>query len=110
MEKEDIDKQILTMYGQMDWSLIPSHMWPGMKSYLENGIPPGSFLTSILTHDFYDAIFRADHMNQSSIVGWAQFLAWHLPMSCHGSPESVKWWMEKKGLRGLLTQADSEAA
>jgi len=109
MTKDEVDQLILSMYKDYDWSLIPSHMWPGLKEWIEFGIPQGSFLQSILNHDFYEAIFRADNMNQACIVGWAQFLCWHLPFDAHGSLENVKRWRDKGGLRGILSD-DVEAA
>jgi hypothetical protein len=109
MTKEDIDKFILKMYKDMEWGLIPTHMWPGVKEYLEFGTLQGDFLRSIIIHDFYNAIFRADHMNQACIVGWAQFLCWHMPMDCHGTVEKYNSWHLKGGLRGILSDKAAAA-
>jgi hypothetical protein len=93
--------QLRKEYGRWDWSLIPSHMWDGVKLWVENGIPGGSFQQSIMEHDFYSAIFRADIANKASIVGWAELLSWHLPSECHGSPERVAEWEKMGGLQGI---------
>jgi hypothetical protein len=102
MNDEEMDNFLEdNFYKHWDWNIIPDHMHDGVKRWVEYGIEGGSFLQSILEHKFYDAIMRADFQNQNAIVGWAQFLSWHLPMQCHGSREKCLEWRLKGGLRGI---------
>jgi hypothetical protein len=95
------DQLLKYLFDKADWDLIPHHMIQPTKDWVEHGWSPGGFLSAILEHDFYDAIFQADGENQTRIVQWAQFLAWFLPSACHGSPEVVRKWKAQGGLRGL---------
>lgn len=95
-----IDAHLLKTYSDLDWSLIPSYMWPGVKQYYEYGLAPGDFFYLILEHDFYQAIFHADHANKACIANWAQF-TFFLPFSCHGSVDIVKTWIRDGGARGI---------
>jgi hypothetical protein len=102
MTNDEFEKYILEEHARWDWSLIPSHMWNGVKTWVEHGVEGGSFLQSIMEHDFYNAIFRADNMNKACITGWAEFICWYLPSTCHGSVEDTAAWSKIGGLRGLL--------
>ena len=37
------------------WALIPQHMRGGIERYVMNGVPPGSFLTAVLSNDLKEA-------------------------------------------------------
>ena len=102
MTEQEIERYLLSEYARWDWSLIPSHMWGGVKNWVEYGISGGGFQRCIMEHDFYEAIGHADHMNKASIVGWAEFLSWYLPSGCHGSYVKCQEWAQSGGLRKIL--------
>lgn len=78
--------------------LIPAHMVDAVRRYVLRGIPPGSFLTALLSNDFMGAVGKADDENQRALIGWARFLYNYVPNGCHGSPEHVAAWIEKGGI------------
>lgn len=84
------------MKYDINYSLIPEHMRDGVKLYLEYGIRPGSFLTTVLENNLVKSIALADNVNQAHIVEWAKFLYNELPMESWGSKEKVNAWIEKK--------------
>lgn len=77
------------------YSFVPHHMRDGYKLWIEKGILPGSFGTSVLENDLAGAIGKADHINLrylASTVSWFYNFA---PSDCWGSQEKVALWMEK---------------
>jgi hypothetical protein len=72
---------------------LPAGLRGGMERYIEQGVPPGCFLTAVLTNDLCEACSRADDINRDllwEIVGWL----WNeAPASCWGSPERVSEWL-----------------
>lgn len=77
--------------------LIPSHMTDAIKLYVLHGIPPGSFLTAVLSNDLFEAVGRADDANQQALVGWVLFLYNYVPSGCKGSPEHYREWIARGG-------------
>jgi len=75
--------------------LIPGHMWDAVKLYYLHGIPPGSFLTAVLSNDLMGAFARADDVNAAAMQSWCRFLYNHTPSGSFGSPERVSAWLAK---------------
>lgn len=76
-----------------DYSSLPPHMQGGMRRYIEDRIPPGSFLTAVLSNDLVSAAAKADHINKTLLWEYAYFLWNEAPPECHGSPERVEAWL-----------------
>lgn len=89
---------------------IPRHMWQGVQLYVEQGIPPGSFLTAVLSNDLKGAFMRADEMNLAAMRKWVQFMYWDMPSDAQGSREKVEAWIAHGGLNGLQQKAQAEEA
>ena len=87
---------------------LPEHMVEGVVAYVMKGLPPGSFLESVLSNDFMEAAGRADHINQGRLRDYADFLYNDAPRSCWGSPEAYAEWIKQGGANGI--QAALEAA
>ena len=81
-----------------DWSLIPEHMIGGLRRYIENGIPPGHFLTAVLCNDLRGAVDRADDTNRRRLADYVIFLYNYVPSQCWGSPEKFEVWIAQHGL------------
>ena len=45
-------------------SLVPAHMVDGLVLYVEDGIPPGSFLLAVLENNLAGAAALADEINK----------------------------------------------
>lgn len=89
----------------IDYSLLPAHCRGAMRRYIENGIPPGSFLTAVLTNDLVGTFRTADEINHGAIEQYVKFLYWEAPSPCHGSPFLVDQWQRKGGLNGSRRRA-----
>jgi len=79
-----------------DYSLIPEHMMKSLRMYVEEGKRVGHFLTAVLSNDLWGAVGSADDTNQPLIPLYVMYINWECPAICHGSPEHVKAWYEKK--------------
>lgn len=83
--------------ANLTYDLLPTARLAGaMKRYIENGIPPGHFLTAILSNDLKEACARADDDHRYrlfDIVGWLYNEA---PASCWGSPEKFEAWLTSR--------------
>ena len=90
-----------------DWDLIPDHMRGAMRRYVENGLPPGSFLEAVLSNDLRGAVSRADHINKHQLPNYVQFLANAVPASCHGSSYAVNDWIKGGGLKWPFIDNDN---
>lgn len=78
----------LARNGTIDWTKVPvPRMADGIRRYVERGIPPGHFLTALLSNDLQEAVGRADEDNSTALAKWAVFLHCELPSGCHGSSE-----------------------
>ena len=89
----------------MNWeeglAMLPSHMQDGMRRYIENGIPGGSFMTAVLENNLVRAFGAGDMMNQANMKSWAEFLYNYAPSQCWGSPVKVEEWCRAGGLNGI---------
>lgn len=81
-----------------EWSLIPDYMRDGVELYVMHGIPPGSFMTAVLSNDLKEAFARADDQNTAAMRGWVQFLYNFTPSDCQGSPAKVASWIDRGGI------------
>lgn len=74
------------------WWKIPSHNHRSIKSYVENGVPLGSFLTAVVSNDLKGAFLNADLENgraMRDIVAWFYNEA---PSGCWGSKKKHRLW------------------
>ena len=83
-----------------NWNRLPEHCRDGLARYIEHGIPPGSFLTALLSNDLSETFGRADETNQNAIRDYVVFLHCDAPAPCWGSPTKVALWIERGGLVG----------
>ena len=84
--------------GKADWSLIPERMRGGLRRYIENGIPPGGFLSAVLCNDLRGAVERGDDENQMILHQYIRFLYNYAPAQCWGSEAKFKAWVEAGGM------------
>ncbi len=67
-----------------------------LDRYVEHGIPPGGFLEAVLCNNLMEAMGRADIENHDTIFEICQYVYNEMPGNCHGSPEIVAAWYERK--------------
>lgn len=72
--------------------LLPSHLSSLLK-YVEQRIPPGSFLMAVLCNNLAEACGRADLQNRRRLFEYVQYLYNDAPSACWGSKEKVDAWL-----------------
>jgi len=75
---------------------IPPYMRESLIAYVEEHRPIGSFLQAVLENNLYQTFGRADSDNVKNIPAYVNFLYWHVPSICWGSPAKVKAWLESR--------------
>lgn len=78
---------------------IPEQMRPGLLHWIEDGTPPGHFLSAVLRNDLYQAFTRADDDNVFRIQSYIKFLYNHAPGNCWGSVAHFEDWKKYHGLK-----------
>ncbi len=81
-----------TISPNANWTAIPAHMHGGISRWVEQGTPPGHFLTAVLKNDLRAAVEHGDEANAAALSAWVRFLFNYCPAGCWGSPERVEHW------------------
>lgn len=85
------------MPPKIDYDTCPSlNIVGGFKRWVEEGIYPGSFTTSVLENNLHQAYARADYTNKPILGSIIKWVYWNLPANCWGSKEKMKEWKQKK--------------
>ena len=84
---------------------LPPHMVDGMVRYIVQGVPPGSFMSAVLSGDLFGALRRADDVNRNSLPEYGTFLSNYAPCGCFGSEDRFDEWVQAGGLRGFNREA-----
>jgi len=87
-------------------SPIPGNMHGGILRWVENGIPPGHFLTAVLCNDLREACTRADDQNIHLIPEYVSWLYNHAPGQCWGSPERFDAWQKLKAAQRAYAEPE----
>lgn len=72
---------------------IPDHTKISIENYLLYGLPPGGFLTSVLTNNLYGAVASADYQNKDRIVDIVKWLTFAAPGGSYGNYEILNDWV-----------------
>ena len=85
----DLDILKMSEYG------IPDRMQGALIRYFDKRIPPGGFLTAVLSNDLVEAINRADDENVHCLKAYVMWLYNRGPAKGYGwgSPEAVADWL-----------------
>jgi hypothetical protein len=67
----------------------------GIKRYVNDHTPTGSFLHAVLTNNLKEAFSRADDENLNNMFAIVHYCYDHLPSICWGSEEKVAAWIEE---------------
>lgn len=87
------------MTTKFDWdymSGLPDMSQEALKNYFLYALPPGGFLTSLLSGDSWtDVIARADHWNKPLLGKYLEWLVEYAPAGSWGAPDVVANWLAK---------------
>lgn len=88
------------MKSKFDWNIgmsgLPDISQEALKNYFLYALPPGGFLTSLLSdHPWSVTISRADHWNKPILDKYLIWLQDVAPAGSWGSEETVKDWLNK---------------
>src|SRR5262245_54748038 len=72
---------------------VPEHLHDGRVLYLLYHLPPGGFLTAVLSNNLREAIGRADDASAAGLPAIVKFLYNNAPSTCWGSEEYVAEWL-----------------
>ncbi len=83
--------------------LVPSHLRPGLRRYIEDGVRPGDALWSIVCNmSAYEVLTRVDDKVLPELLNIYRFLYNYAPGRCWGSEEVCEAWR--------LTRQDPDGA
>ena len=74
---------------------VPQHTVETLDRYWTHGYAPGSFLTTLLEGDVFNAIGRADHWNKEALGHIVYYIVHHAPRGSYGSKELVQDWINR---------------
>ena len=78
------------------WSGFADMSQEALKNYFIHALPPGGFLTSMLSdHPWSVVISRADHWNKPILGKYLQWLQEYAPEGSWGSEAAVKSWLDR---------------
>ena len=75
------------------YDLLPPSLRGGMELYIEQGVPPGHFLTAVVENDLRGACARADDVNRHLLWEIVDWIYNEAPSPCWGSPAKVSAWL-----------------
>ncbi len=78
-----------------EYAVIPQSTIGGLARYVEQGIPPGGFLTAVLENNLKESFARADDDNIRAMHKIVMLIYNHIPGNCWGSREEVDAWLKR---------------
>lgn len=78
------------------YAAIPEMTLNSLSLYVNEGVPTGSFLRSVLSNDLFGAFERADQENRNAIGLLVTYIYNEIPSGCWGSREIYHAWLKQK--------------
>lgn len=79
-----------------EYTEISGYIIDSLDRYVNDGIPPGGFLTAVLANDLTNAFAKADAYNYQMLGDIVRFVFNKVPAAAWGSHEAVDQWIESK--------------
>jgi hypothetical protein len=95
-----------TLRFEGEYAAIPERMRGGIIRWVEEGLPPGNFLSAIIRNDLSWTLAAADAENRELIPLYVRWFHWEAPAACHGSSEAAKAWEAQGGLKKRQATAE----
>jgi|TARA_R110000751_G_scaffold88936_1_gene175649 hypothetical protein len=74
----------------------PVHILDSINRYVEHRLPPGGFVTAVLSNDLTGAFNAADTDSEAGIRDILKYVRWEIPAESWGSPAKVAAWLNGK--------------
>jgi hypothetical protein len=74
--------------------MIPQHTKYQIDEYVQKYVPPGDFVTAVLSNDLMEAFIRADDTNLLFMKDIVSYCYNKIPNYCWGSPGIVELWLD----------------
>lgn len=94
--------------GDLSKYRVPGHMHSGYLMYLMLGYEAGGFLMAVLEDSLSGALGRADAINKRALPEHGMFMYNCMPIGSHGDPKSVREWIKKGGIIGMMEASQKE--
>jgi len=99
---ETIKKEsVIHTHRVPDWRELPESVAGDYRAiierYLEGGIPPGGFMTALLSNQLTETVLRADNKNLKILKAWVSFVHWEIGYDACGSEDKVKSHIRRGG-------------
>lgn len=78
---------------EAEW-MIPEHLRAGVERYVDQGIPPGHFLTAVIESDLFEAFGRGDQESINRLHSLVMWFYNYAPSACWGSREKRFAWQK----------------
>ena len=75
--------------------LVPQEIKDSLQRYVEDYVPTGGFLQSVLENDLTGAFARADARNFEVLGHIVGYVYNSVPATCHGSAKIVELWLHR---------------
>lgn len=82
------------MPKEPNYDILPEHIRSSVKSYIEDGVPVGSFLQAVICNDLTESFARADEINIARMFDIVLFFYNEAPLPCWRSKENMVAWTE----------------
>lgn len=79
----------------LDYSQLPEHIQEGIKNYIEQGVPCGSFVKAVICNDLKETCAQADAVNKYEIFNIVSWFCNKAPSACWGSQACYNHWIEQ---------------
>lgn len=76
---------------------VPMHTRESLERYFLYGLPPGGFLTHLLTNNLYGAFASADYQNKQHMQSIVEWLVTCAPGGSYGCHEAMNQWLRDEG-------------
>jgi len=75
---------------------VPKYILDIINRYVEDDVPPGGFLTAVLSNDLVGAFTWADSDCKSALPDIVRYLNNEIPAESWGSKDKVEAWLNRK--------------
>jgi hypothetical protein len=93
----------LARFETANWTLVPHHLHHPLERWLCDGIEPdrSAFLRELLKGSVKGSLAAAGILERRKFFDLVDFLNWHCPPQCWGSPADYETWKAIHGWRGM---------